>query len=148
MATTDQNFTVYAAAQQVVSAFLQARNNSLAEAGNPLVAAMINLNMVLNTLPEYADPSTVLVAKFDGTVRYDLRNAAGGAISGSPKAGFYGNPAVPYLSLPGNFGCFQTGLTVALPANATVKGVLDATITKCIMTINTSGVLQSVALTV
>lgn len=148
MATTDQNFTVYAAAQQVVSAFLQARNNSLAEAGNPLVAAIINLNVTLNALPEYNDPATVLVTKFDGTARFDLKTAAGAPISGNPKAGFYGTSASPYLSLPSSYGCFQPGVVIPTPLGASVKGVVDNTITKCTLFINTSGVLQSVTLAV
>ena len=104
MATTDQNFNVYAAAQQVVSAYLQAHNNTRVEAGNPLVAAISKLKGVVNSLPEY----------IDGTGKIVL----------------------------------TSGVVVTLPANATVKGVPDATITKATLYADANGVVQSVTLAV
>lgn len=144
MATIDQNFEVYAAAQKVVSAYLQAHNNTLVESGDPLVAAIVALNSVVNGLPEYTPPGVITATL--AVTKFPLVRANGGA-TGAGQVLVSGTKAAPSMFLATYNTVLVSNVQYNLPLGATIKGVADNTITKAVLTIDVNGIIQSIALT-
>lgn len=145
MATTDQNFTVYAAAQKVVSAYLQAHNNSLVESGDPLVSAIVGLNDLLNAMPEYM-PNGIYIPY---SANVPMTTFAGGTpMSGPITVKAYAAPdKSPLIKLPAQAIVLADGVNLALSGTQVkVKGVVDGTITTASIGINTNSALMTLFL--